>query len=309
MTTTHLRTTHPVETRIRQPDVLRRPHHRPDLAPGPAAGARADGRAEAPSGVGVRHRSALLDELDREWERLRRRPRTAREVRSWFEHDPDLAARCVPSGARVTPAHPLESLVAATQRGRRRDDEILAHLLHLAHDAPLAGRVVLQRILPGLISQARRWQSLDDDPVDLAVGAAWMAIRRFDPDARPRSIAPALIADAAWIAFRRPTRRKQHGEVPVEEGALVARPVPDAEADPMVALAGTIRAASRAGVESTHLDVIRRLAVAGSPTVAARREQVSTRTIRNRRDAACERIRRALGPDWTDWSDPVVGAA
>ena len=89
---------------------------------------------------------------------------------------------------------------------------------------------------------------------------------------------------------------------------LMAHPAPPHEATPIAALAGTLRAARRAGVPSADLDLIRRIAAAGSPSTAARQCEVTVRTIRNRRDAASWKIRRALGPEWEDWTDPLVAA-
>ena len=53
---------------------------------------------------------------------------------------------------------------------------------------------------------------------------------------------------------------------------------------------------------------MRRIVAAGSPSRAARNCKVTVRTIRNRRDTAAWKIRRALGPEWGDWTDPLVAA-
>ncbi len=143
---------------------------------------------------------------------------------------------------------------------------------------------------------------------DIAIGAAWLAIRTFDVGARSLHVAPSLIADALWIGFRRESRRRVEQEVPVPGSVLVAYAAPPHRACPIEALAGTLRAARRAGVPSADLDLMRRIAVAGSPSGAARSCKVTVRTIRNRRDAASWRIRQALGPEWADWTDPLVAA-
>jgi hypothetical protein len=135
-----------------------------------------------------------------------------------------------------------------------------------------------------------------------------MAIRGFDVEARSRHIAPALVADALWIGFRRGARRRIASEVPVPSSVLGAQPAPAHVADPLVALAGTLRAAARAGVRSSDLDLLRTIVVSGGPTRAARDCAVTVRTIRNRRDDVAAKVRRALGPDWADWTDPLVAA-
>ena len=138
--------------------------------------------------------------------------------------------------------------------------------------------------------------------------AAWIAIRKFDSHSRRRHVAPALIADSLWIGFRRGARKRVETEVPMPCSVLGVQAAPDRTVDPLTALAGTMRAAARAGVRTSDLDVIRAILLAGGPGRAARNCAVTVRTIRNRRDAAARRIRTALGPDWADWSDPLVAA-
>jgi len=247
----------------------------------------------------------MLSDLDREWEWMRRRSSTLRLVRTWRG---DAAFISLVSTIRS-----LDDLVTATQPEAGptgSGDLVLGRLVELAAADRLAGRVVLQRLLPGLISQSRKWSSRvrGGDPTDIAIGAAWIAIRRFDPERRTRHIAPALIADSLWIGFRRESRKKVETEVPTPDSSMRVRPEPARSTDPMTALAATIRAAAGAGVPASDLEVIRCIAAAGGPTRAAQECHVTVRTIRNRRDAAARRIRRALGPDWAEWGDPMIAA-
>lgn len=255
------------------------------------------------SGARTAYQTPMLAELDREWDRLRRRPRTMLGVRAWFSDDPELSSI-------ITDTADLDGLVDATRGGCSHADALLEILLIRAANDQLAGRIVLQRLLPGLISRARQWRSRPDeiDPTDSVIGAAWIAIRTFDPSRRRRQIAPALVGDATWIAFRREARRMNAKEVPVATNTLASYPAPSAELDPLTALAGTMRAADRAGVPSADLDFIRAIVRAGSPSLAARNFNVTVRTIRNRRDAATSQVARALGADWADWTDPLVAA-
>ena len=254
----------------------------------------------------LRRATPMLVELDREWDRLRRRPSVLRTVRRW---DGAEVFRGAVGGVRD-----LDDLLAATQPhtgALGSGDQILRRLVELAATDELAGRVVLQRLLPGLISQSRRWVGRGGtaEPSDIAIGAAWMAIRGFDVRARSRHVAPALIADALWIGFRRDARKRVESEIPVPGSVLGAQPAPPHVPDPLAALAGTMRAAARAGARSSDLELIRTIVIAGGPTRAARDCAVTVRTIRNRRDQAARRIRRTLGPDWADWADPLVAAA
>lgn len=212
------------------------------------------------------------------------------------------------------PVADLDELVASTRPasdGGPAHDEILRHLVGLALEDDLAGRIVLQRILPGVISGARRWTTRDRaaDPVDVAIAAAWLAIRGFDPHRRSCLVAPALVADSLWIGFRREARRKADQDLPLPSDILSERPAPEHRLDPITALAGTIRAAGRAGVPAKDLELVRHLARSGSPSATAVQRGVSPRTIRNHRDIATARIRHALGPEWSDWNDPLTGAA
>ena len=150
-----------------------------------------------------RHSSPLLAELDREWARMHRRPQVLRHVRAWADH-PVL-------GPVVTDIADLDDLVHATQPGVLGGgigDEVLRQLITLAGTEELAGRIVLQRILPGLISRSRRWDghTRGADVCDIAIGAAWLAIRTYDVEARSLHVAPrvdrrrALDRPSAWLA-------------------------------------------------------------------------------------------------------------
>lgn len=253
-----------------------------------------------------RRTTPLLCTLDREWERLAHRPSAVGRVGRWSGDE--SFERLVRS------ARSLHDIVDATQPGCGASpescDAVLRNLVVLAKSDDLAGRIVLQRILPGVISRAQRWQGHAgaDEPSDVAIGAAWIAIRRFDATARDRHLAPSLIADALWIGFRRDARRRVSSEIPLPASALCNHVAPTEAADPLVALAATLRAAAQAGARSSDLAVIRSIAAAGGPTHAAETWRVTVRTIRNRRDAASRRIRRVLGPDWADWSDPLAVA-
>lgn len=254
----------------------------------------------------------MLGELDREWDRLCRRPATMRRVHRWTGDDAfERVVHCVGN---------LDELVEATQPSRTTQDSatpwsssgdpVLCRLIELSATDQLAGRVVLQRILPGLISRSNRWtgRASVGDPTDIAIGAAWIAIRRYDTTTRHRHVAPALIADAMWIGFRRGSRKRVSTELPVPGSTMCTHAAPPRPIEPLAALAETIRAAARAGVPKRDLDLIRAIAVAGGPSRAAHACNVTPRTIRNRRDIATRRIRRALGPDWADWSDPLSHA-
>ena len=260
--------------------------------------------------------TALLASLDREWARTAGRPGSLRRASAW----PTLACPTRLGDAlaiALSRCRSLDDLVGATQGGAIDDssgpsaDLVLAALVVSARHDDLAGRVVLQRILPGIISQSRRYSGgVDpDERIAQAIGAAWLAIRSFDVERRPRNVAAALISDTMWNAFRRASRRRSAGEIPSPDEVFATRAAAPDDLDPVVALAATIRAAELAGASSAHVDLIRDLVRVGSPSELARRREVTPRTIRNHRDAAVAEIRRALGPDWTDADERLSAVA
>lgn len=242
----------------------------------------------------------LLRSLDAEWERLRHRPGPLREMRSWPER---LPADRFPATLRrvVHTARSIDDVVDATHRVDRRRanrsvdaDELLAALVHLATAEELAARIVVQRLISGVVRGARKWiTGRPEDAIDHAVTTCWIAIHRFDVDRRPRFIANALVLDVIWFAFRSDHRRRANepdrADVPVED--LCARAV---VRHPLVELASVVREAERAGVETTHVDLVRDLVATGSTAAVAERWGVTARTIRNRRRLAESRIRDAL---------------
>src|SRR5215213_5301031 len=83
--------------------------------------------------------------LDREWSLIRRRPRVVARARAW--------------GVTGVPFGDLdELLVLAGYRveGTAAHNGVLLRLVELARTDDLASRVVLQRVLPGLLATVRR---------------------------------------------------------------------------------------------------------------------------------------------------------
>ena len=232
--------------------------------------------------------------LDAEWHRLRTARRAVARARSWADHDPDH-----PLSTIVASSADLGDIVAATQRGAMPpgiDDMILVRLVELTCSDELAGRIVLQRLLPGLISRSLQYRAFRDgvDPVELAVPAAWLAIRSYDTDRRRHHVAASLLSDAVFQAFRRPIRRRSSTEVvrPVHVFASLASD--DAPSSAFEELAAVVRDARRAGVPTRDIELLRHLARSESPATVARERNVTPRTVRNHRDRAVAHVRAAL---------------
>lgn len=265
--------------------------------PSPRSGRRDDTAHDAALG----RRCTLTTQLDREWRRLRRDDRALRTACSWIG-----AVR--PDGALATildDLDDLDDLVAATDRaadppgdrpGGRRGDEILLELVALARHHQLAGRIVLQRILPGLLSRSSRYSEFQvgHGTADIVVASAWLVIHTYDHERRPRQVAAALISDAVFSAFRQPYRRRAATEQlrPIESWIRV--PAAEPPAPPIEEFATVVAEARRHGVDSEHLDLLRDLVRTGSSALVAAELGVTDRTVRNRRLRAVEHVRDAV---------------
>ena len=232
--------------------------------------------------------------LDAEWARLRTSRRCVQRARAWRSGDPDD-----PLDAVLASIDDLDDLIRATQRGAGADgsdNAILLRLVELASADELAGRIVIQRILPGLISRAARYRDFRDhiDPVEIVVPAAWFAVRTHDTIGRRNHVAATLISDAVYDAFRRPLRRRASTEVVTPSHRLGLRVPETAVGAPLVELAEVIRDASAAGVARVDTDLLCHLARAESVGAVASERGVTDRTIRNHRRRAVANVRAAI---------------
>lgn len=218
-------------------------------------------------------REPIARQLGRDWLALRRRPDVLAHAAGW-----QIVRGQVDD---------LDQVLAACGFGARSrgDTELRDLVCRAAHD-PLAGRVVLQRLLPPLAALARR---RGPGALDELVGAAWIAISTFDPARRPASLAAALVADADHHAHRRLWRRAQHRDVVGIDGldavpAAPAQPAPDDEvAELLAAAAGSI--------DAGELALVNRLLAGESTDQIAADSGVSARTVRYRRARLTARLR------------------
>ena len=156
----------------------------------------------AKAGVGV----DAVSRLEREWVTLRRP--LALRLREWGEEEPALA--------RFHSADELTRCLLAPGPWAARDS-VLAALLARTRIDPLAGRVVLQAMLPGLKRVAER-AILDvrdrEELWQLLLAFTWERIRTYPLERRPRRIAANLLLDArrraldAFIGERRLRTRR-----------------------------------------------------------------------------------------------------
>jgi hypothetical protein len=223
-------------------------------------------------------RSTLSGRLDREWSVLAGDRAAVARARSW---------------GVTSPVDGLDDLlVACGYGGQRTDDQnaVLVALVRIARHDDLAARVVLQRILPGLIGITRRRRLFEHDAFEELVGAAWMTIRHCRPDGKVH-LAANLVHDAAYRAFTAPGRRLSSTEIAVDPRTLDEEPAV-VRVGPCEELAMLLADGRATGVPASDLDLIRDLAVVGSPGRVAAMRNVTARTVRNHRDRAAARLRR-----------------
>ena len=219
-------------------------------------------------------------------------------ARRWLADQPDHPLRRL-----AADVHDLEAILVATHRGGRDGDEILLGLIDLAHDDELAGRLVLQRLLPALITRSRRYAPFHRsvDPIEIVVAATWLAVKAYDTGRRRHDVASSLVSDAVFTAFRQQLRRRSATETVRPIGHFAMMPGADDERTAFEELAAVVRIARHAGVPTEDLDLVRHLVRVGSPGVVAQQRSVTPRTIRNHRDRAVANIREALqGADRRD---------
>jgi DNA-directed RNA polymerase specialized sigma24 family protein len=219
----------------------------------------------------------LSARLDREWALLRARPRVVARARSW----------------RVTDRlfSDLDELLALAGHGTDRTAEanaVLGRLVDAGRVDQLAARVVLQRLLPGLLATVRRRGP--NGELEELIGAAWLAIRSYRTDRRPQRIAANLVRDATYVAFTAPRRRLSASEVAIDPRLFEETPA-DESTNAFEELARLLADARGAGLPDADVELVRHLVRAGSPSLVAAECQVTTRTVRNRRDRATARLR------------------
>jgi DNA-binding CsgD family transcriptional regulator len=173
-------------------------------------------------------------------------------------------------------------------------DGRLAQLVMIARHDDLAARIVLQRLLPGLVHRARRWthrMESNQRAIDEIVTAAWSVIRTFPESRLHVELAARLQFDSEYRAFKR-DRRRLAEFVPTEPQHL-DRPIDDILGRPIAPLDELLRLARESSLDDRELAVLQAL-LSGDPMPdVAEHLQVSIRTVSNWRTALVERLRAA----------------
>ena len=150
----------------------------------------------------IEHRNNPAASLQSEWRRLSYCPHALERVNSW-----KLTTRTLWSLDEV--------LRLSGFQGAKCDpvaDQVLATIVRRAATDDLAARIVLQRVLPPMLSIARRrgfgHGTTFDSAFGLVLSHAWEIIRTYPIVRRPRKIAANIVRDIEYFAFVRGQRNR-----------------------------------------------------------------------------------------------------
>ena len=187
-------------------------------------------------------------------------------------------------------------------------DERLADLVRAAGTDPTAARVVLQRLLPGITSIARRrghgeWAVVLECYDDLLANA-WIVIRCYPIERRPARVAANLLRDIEYQTFVRPKRLRRVRTTPLDAGPpnTTSRVEPLAcseQRHPIEELVDVLEEAIRGGLEPEWVELAAALASGRTIEELAAERSRTTRAERYRR-AELGRRTRALVLDQAD---------
>ena len=221
-----------------------------------------------------------------EWERLRRRPPTLRQVNAW--------------AFLPRPVTDLDEVLELAGFGRAIDDTegdaFLWHLVKEAETNELATRIVLHRILPALMAIAKRRGHVVHGGVESAMvdvlGTAWFVIRTYPHHRRLHKVAANLVRDTEYHAFVRHHRLRHVDETQVGDDILyrLVDGNSDGESPTYMSM---LTDAEEMNVAEQHLDLLHAFADGSDSTEVAQKLGISTRTVRNYKRNAVTAVQEA----------------
>jgi hypothetical protein len=226
------------------------------------------------------YRSTVLNQLNDEWRRLCRSRRHLTTAQQWL--------------VSTDPVSSLDDvLTLAGFRGSRIDDEADRFLLRLVQRAAtdqLAARVVLQRVLPPLVSVARRRGKITQGGFEEALATllshAWEVIRTYPVERRPAKVASNIVRDAEYFGFVRRSRQVTEMQTFDPESIMTAAQYYNSSEH----LDDLLERARRSRVSARSIEVLREL---GTSSLAemAQHHGLSLRAARRRRQLAISELR------------------
>ena len=226
----------------------------------------------------------LLTRLQREWNLLSGRRSAVARASAW-----KLTPRVLSS---------LDDLLVLTGLGPvemdASSDEAMRRLVVLARHDDLAAREVLQRMLPGLSTCARRNSSGFEsqlDALDELLSEAWSVIRSFPIEQRDRYVIKNLLRDCEHQAFIKARRRLLVHNF--TDPAKLDRAVEpdDLAVEPMITLVELLGRAKSAGMSEADVAIVVTLLNTSNVKQAAAALRVTDRTVRNRRQGVVRQLR------------------
>lgn len=231
----------------------------------------------------------LLIRLQQDWDHLKCSRTAVQHARQWC-----LSVGPTPSHRRL---ESLDDVLAWSgyrcADGHGGDNVVLGQLVRLAVDDQLAARVVLQRLLPGISSLARRRSSPEHphaEVLDEIIASAWTVIRTYPLDRRTTFVAVGLLREINYQTFRRAHRRIATF-VPRPLHTFDTRIASAASVSSADELHDLLEAGVAAGLDPGDIELARRLGRGESTRDIALSAKVTDRTVRNHRDAVAYRLR------------------
>jgi hypothetical protein len=226
----------------------------------------------------------LLSRLQREWNLLSLRRSAVARASSWKlspESLESLDELLVLTGLGTGPVHPAS-------------DENLRRLVTLARHDDLAARVVLQRMLPGLSTCAKRHSGGFDaqlDALDELLSEAWTVIRSFPIERRDRYVIKNLLRDCEYRAFLKANRRMLVHQLTDPTDLDQAAEADTSIDEPLDIVVDLLDRARAAGMSQADITIVVALLNTSTVKQAATSLRVTDRTVRNRRRSIVRQLR------------------
>lgn len=236
----------------------------------------------------------VRDMLD-EWQRIATRRRVLAQVNAWPFVPHEITH--------------LDQLLVLAGFGKAFNDDdgdrFLFELVQQAAVDELAALVVVHRVMPAIMSIASRRGRIHPGGATGAItdllGHAWIVVRTYPCDRRPRKVAANIALDIEYHTFVRPYRLKRIDSVNVAPDIMceivhddheenIGRNVRFSPQESADELADILHDAESHGVDEHHLVLLRRLASGETGEEIAKTEGVSSRTVRSRRRAALDAV-------------------
>lgn len=244
-----------------------------------------------------RRPGSMATRLQDQWDDVVDSPAAVSRARTWW------AGTGVDADA-ITSLDDVLTLVGF--QGARDDGDADARLLHLvtvaAHD-DLAARVVMQRILPGLLAISSRRGRLPGhngpEVFSEIAATAWTLIRTYPVVRRPAKVAANLLRDVEYECFvRRQRMRSWRDETTVDQTPEPTRPRDPHAVEQIVEV---LRDARDAGLSPHDLRFLAELASGRHPDDLGTDLGCSPRTIRSRRRILTRVLRRFVNGEDVTW--------